>query len=246
MNYYTPDDQLLLPPPATVPIGYEDPDLPWSIEGDLTAEWVMHRYSRVQHERARIDEMAAHYMEQVRAWQASMQAPLQQEAMSLANRLERYAIDRREVTKRATVKLPSGEIRTREVPASFTAAGDTTVDKEAAAAWLEERGQAALVNVVKSPRVSEVVKQAEWAEVVTAWTVPVHTAEGVVVITIPWLDGDVDAMRAAVADAMGERDFVVEPGSYEPVVVRVAKLAGEPVPWLEYRPSRISVTIVPS
>lgn len=107
---YTEDDPLRPEEPAPAK---------WQITDTGSAEWAMARYS---HTAARIEEAelaAKEFHRQIDDWLRRETLPLHHRANFFFGHLTRFLQDRREdpSDRRATVKLPSGDIVSRKVPA---------------------------------------------------------------------------------------------------------------------------------
>jgi hypothetical protein len=135
----------------------------WQITDTSSAEYAMRRYSHVA---ARIEDVelsAAEFKRQIDEWLRREKEPLERRANWWKGHLVRFLQDRREDPSdgRATVKLPSGDIVSRKVPAR------PEIVKEAEEDFIEWARESA-IPVVKakwSPVMAEVKKIVQFRQV---------------------------------------------------------------------------------
>ena len=184
---YTGDDPLLPEPP---------PLARWQITDTGSADWAMRRYAHLQ---ARIEDAelhAAEFKRQIDEWLRREKTPLEHRANFFFGHLTRFLQDRREDPSdgRATVKLPSGDIVSRKVPARPEILKEAEQDF---IEWAQER-KLPVVKAKWSPVMKEVKKVIEFREVlvplvgdygVKLWTLKDRPEDG---------DGDLIAVPASM------------------------------------------------
>jgi hypothetical protein len=158
---------------SEIPLGQDNGDMfelapepapaRWQITDTGSAEWAMSRYS---HTAARIEEAelaAKEFHRQIDEWLRRETLPLHHRANFFFGHLTSFLQDRREdpSDRRATVKLPSGDIVSRKVPAR------PEIVKEAEEQFIEWARESALpvVKAKWSPVMAEVKKIVQFRDV---------------------------------------------------------------------------------
>ncbi|HEX7277546.1 MAG TPA: host-nuclease inhibitor Gam family protein [Acidimicrobiales bacterium] len=102
-------------PPDTEPGSKPDR---WCVSDDRSAEWALRKYLAVDVAIAKLEADAEAYIAQVRAWLDRVTKPLKRRRQFFAGHLTDYALRLRyEDPTFKTLKLPSGDVPTRLVPA---------------------------------------------------------------------------------------------------------------------------------
>lgn len=126
----------------------------WRPEDDGAAEWAMRHLVAVGLELDELNEQAGEWLEQIQRWLDHRAKPLRAKQRFFVGHLERYGLDYRERTKKATVTLPSGKVRTTEYQRTIK-----VEDHDTLAEWvrenLEEDEAAKVVQVKTTVLVSE-------------------------------------------------------------------------------------------
>jgi predicted RNA-binding Zn-ribbon protein involved in translation (DUF1610 family) len=105
----------------------------WSITGTESGEWAMQKFADAAHAVTLVEEQARAWIARITAWRDETTRRDVQTMRFFEGLLQRYAIEERERTggKVKTVKLPSGDIATRE-----SSTGLHVHDERAATEWL--------------------------------------------------------------------------------------------------------------
>lgn len=150
-----------------------------AVPSDLSAaEWAMRHVAAAEAELATLRAAADEYHAQIDEWFDDASRRARTTAAFFAPHLEHYQRRRREMTDDATLKLPSGVVKTRKYQPSIE------VDDEAAViAWAERVGLDAVL-VKRDPK----LKKAELNRLARARVVT--DGDGAIVDT--WVEADVD------------------------------------------------------
>lgn len=87
---------------------------PWSIPNDELAEWAGRKLAAAETAIGEAEAQAGAWRERIDAWLQETTRGARNEAARFSALLERYALERRAVTGKATLTLPSVTVRTRE------------------------------------------------------------------------------------------------------------------------------------
>jgi hypothetical protein len=94
--------------------GDDDHTPVWHIDSPELAEWAMAKLAEAQQDDANLRAQRDAQMERAQAWYARVSRRAQSTAGFMLAHLEDYALRQRELTGRATVVLPNGEVATRK------------------------------------------------------------------------------------------------------------------------------------
>jgi hypothetical protein len=130
-----PFDPDLIPPEAADP--QDEEPLPeeiarWEVTDTGAAEWAMRLVAAYAAEGAAITDQANLYREQIDLWEGHELARIVRKVEFFRGHLERYALTWRAQTNRATLTLPSGEVKTTK-----SAARIQIVDEAEAMEWAQ-------------------------------------------------------------------------------------------------------------
>lgn len=89
-----------------------DPRAPWRIEDDGAADWALRQLGRVLARREQVDRFAKERTDTIKAWHAGQRGSIDHKERRWRGLLERYALERRELTGQPGVKLPNGTLTT--------------------------------------------------------------------------------------------------------------------------------------
>lgn len=158
----------------------DDSDDPiWRVADDTDAEWVMTVLASTNGDRAAIEAQADEYVRRVQEWTDRMTAPLGRRAQWAVAQLTAWALRRRADSKGAvkTVRLPSGEVRTRKPRDPHP----VVVDTDALVAWckLHHPDAVTVVETVKQADLAAIAKVGR-LDLVDPGTGEVRTVDAVV------------------------------------------------------------------
>lgn len=122
----------------------------WTPQTLGAAEWAMARLARATAAYEEINVEAVASVERIIAWRDDAQRRLGRDMDFFSAGLERYARIRRKVTGQATTKLPSGQVKTREVHPKLV-----VHDPEALVLWLEGNEYEDAIKTERTPLVSQ-------------------------------------------------------------------------------------------
>lgn len=86
--------------------------LRWLVTDTGSAEWAMQRLVEARDAQDALERQRREWVAQIDAWYAEQVGPHQRTAAHFAALLERYALEQRRAGGKATVKLPSGTVKT--------------------------------------------------------------------------------------------------------------------------------------
>jgi hypothetical protein len=125
----------------------------WTIEDEGAAQWAMALYAEALAEVFRISAQADEWAERIADWQESESRRAGQRLAFFRVLIEDYARRRREEDPRhKTLRLPSGEVKSRSVAARVV-----VVDSDVALNWLRQNAPET-IKVVQSVSMSELRK----------------------------------------------------------------------------------------
>lgn len=104
----------------------------WEIDGTRTAEWAMARAAHAAERIRECEAQAAEWRQKIDDWLADVTCSERRDLAFFEGHLERYALDVREQTGRATLVLPSGQVRTRKAAAKIVVVDADALDDFAA------------------------------------------------------------------------------------------------------------------
>jgi Bacteriophage Mu Gam like protein len=112
----------------------QDREGPWRITDDGAADWALRKLARARARQQEVDNLLKDRMDHLRAWHRDASEPLDREVAHWTALLEAYALERREQTGAASVRLPNGELVTRKVNRAVE-----ITDARALLAWLDDQ-----------------------------------------------------------------------------------------------------------
>ena len=194
----------------------------WEITGIRSAEWAMARAAQYDARLAEIDAEADHWRRMIDDWVDRQSREARRSSEFFHGHLERFALAQREATGEATLRLPSGEVRTRKGQGRFV-----VTDEDAALCWAPDEATRRRLLVSKVKDHVEVVQR------LAGWLVPVWSGQEMSRF-VP-VDGP---------DEQGDPDPVPEGATpvYETVIV--VKDTGEIADGLAWKPAEITATVV--
>jgi len=245
--------------PDRIPADADDPadlePLPpeveaWEVTDTGAAEWAMRLLAAYAAEGAAISDQAALYREQIDLWERHELGRIVRKVEFFRGHLERFALDWRHDTGRATLTLPSGEVKTTKRPARIE-----IVDEAAVLAWARalatcEADQAAprkvsLSGVQELCVISDRVHRADvylTCGCIAGWTPGMATAAGGPVWPPEWQTIPPAPLSVLRCPECGEETAV---GQCLPEVEQTVTYLGRPVPGLGVRPEDVTVKVKP-
>jgi hypothetical protein len=212
------------------------PQSPWRIEDDGTAEWAMRKLARERRALDGVADQAHEWTARIDAWASSASAPVERRIRWWEGHLEDYARRQRE-EGRLTVSLPSGKVRTSNVPASVKVADEAQV-------------LASLPDEVRELVVKESVRLRDLqAATAVARTATLHLACGhsfECVVLDPKEIGPVTNCSTCDEGEGENRSEVSIAGAEFSAPIPVLKSTRKPVPGAIVEPERVSVSVRPS
>jgi hypothetical protein len=121
----------------------------WRITGVETAEWAMLRYAEADAVIAAAEAQRDEWIARYEAWFREETRSADSTRRFMRAHLQRWALDERERTGKATMNLPSGRVSTRHTAAAPTIPKDGEAKKDAAGqvvAWAFEYGYPEVIN----------------------------------------------------------------------------------------------------
>lgn len=227
-----------------IPAALIEPDAPavterWSIKTRDDAEWAMARLTELDAEMRPDVERAVAWHARIEAWLVEQTAEADKAATTLSKCLESWALDERERTGKATIKLVAGTIKT-----TAAAAAVEIEDQAAVVAWVRDVGHEGLVRVAESVLVTDLRTLAGVAEVVVQSKVELECGHGALVDGLA-APGEVVRCRTCHDD--GELGDPMQPvvAVVEELMSARVEHAGMPVPGTRVRPATVNVKVQP-
>lgn len=204
----------------------------WRIDSLGRAEWAMSKLRALTHRADEVAERAAEWADRIHQWERAEKARITPATAYFTTLLEQWGIEQRTANpKEATLRLPSGEVKTTMPKQPVVSIDDAEGAREALIEWLAEHCTTEVYEVlVKSepaPQIMEIRKAVE----VELEFVPFCQVCGAAIVFSP----DHPPEHAKPPDLEDEPEFDVDAEYDHPPMPGgqyFAKLAGDVVPGL--------------